>query len=164
MATKQNKRRRRVLALAPSTRGFGFAVLEGKDRLIDWGLKAIPREKNLRSVEEIGKMVSRVQPETVVLEDPRSAGVRRSGRIIALCDELGRRCTEWGVELVMVDRVKVRRHFFGKGKSSKFALAEALVQRFPEELGLWAPRKRKPWMSEDYRMDAFDAIAVGTVV
>ena len=28
----------RILAIAPSTRGFGFAVLEGQDTLVDWGV------------------------------------------------------------------------------------------------------------------------------
>lgn len=29
---------KRVLAIDPNSRGFGFAVLEGPDRLIDWGV------------------------------------------------------------------------------------------------------------------------------
>jgi hypothetical protein len=32
--------------------------------------------------------------------------------------------------------------------------------RFPEELGHRLPPKRKPWMSEDYRMGIFDAVAL----
>jgi len=41
----------RVLAIDPSTRGFGFAVLEGPDRLIDWGVKETKVDKNRRSLE-----------------------------------------------------------------------------------------------------------------
>jgi len=41
----KNEKVIRVLAIDPSTRGFGFAVLEGPSRLIDWGVKET-RSKN----------------------------------------------------------------------------------------------------------------------
>ena len=36
----------RILAIAPSSRGFGFAVLEGQEKLVDWGVKSIKGDKN----------------------------------------------------------------------------------------------------------------------
>ena len=42
-----------VLAIDPSTRGFGFAVLEGPNRLIDWGVKETKVDKNKRSLKVI---------------------------------------------------------------------------------------------------------------
>ena len=44
---------------------------------------------------------------------------------------------------------------------SKHEIAEILAKRFPEELGSRLPPKRRPWMSEDSRMDIFDAVAMG---
>ena len=41
----------RVLAIDPSTRGFGFAVLEGPERLIDWGVKETKIDKNKRTLK-----------------------------------------------------------------------------------------------------------------
>ena len=41
----------RVLAIDPSTRGFGFAVLEGPNRLIDWGVKETKTEQKRRTLE-----------------------------------------------------------------------------------------------------------------
>jgi hypothetical protein len=43
-------------------------------------------------------------------------------------------------------------------------LAEILATRFPEELAPRLPPKRKPWISEDYRMDIFDAVALAIVL
>ena len=39
-------------------------------------------------------------------------------------------------------------------------MAEILAKRLPEELGFRLPPKRRAWMSEDYRMDIFDAVAL----
>ncbi len=36
----------RVLAIDPNSRGFGFAVLEGGARLIDWGIRDTGRADN----------------------------------------------------------------------------------------------------------------------
>jgi len=45
-------------------------------------------------------------------------------------------------------------------QATKHALAEHLASRFPEELGFRLPKKRRFWMSEDSRMDMFDAVAL----
>jgi hypothetical protein len=48
------------------------------------------------------------------------------------------------------------------GASSKQEIAAAIANRFPE-LAPRLPRFRKPWMSEDYRMSIFDAVALGLI-
>ena len=39
-------------------------------------------------------------------------------------------------------------------------MAELLAKKFPDELASRLPPKRKPWKSEDSRMDIFDAVAL----
>jgi hypothetical protein len=55
----------------------------------------------------------------------------------------------------------VEQLFLGDQKGTKHDVAKVLAQKFPEELGDRLPPKRKPWMSEDYRMDIFGAVALG---
>jgi len=43
----------RILAIAPATRGFGFAVLEGLDMLADWGVKEAKGDKNNQSLGKV---------------------------------------------------------------------------------------------------------------
>ena len=57
----------RVLAIDPSTRGFGFAVLEGPNRLIDWGVKETKIDKNRRSLKLIDELVNDYQPYAMVV-------------------------------------------------------------------------------------------------
>jgi Holliday junction resolvasome RuvABC endonuclease subunit len=56
-------------------------------------------------------------------------------------------------------RAKVKQAFSESGASNKQEIAIAIARRFPE-LAPRLPRFRKPWMSEDYRMSIFDAVAL----
>ena len=67
------------------------------------------------------------------------------------------------IKVKLFSRERVRRFFLLKREGSKQDLAEILAQRFPEELGFRLPPKRRPWMSEDYRMQIFDAVALAIV-
>ena len=37
----QNQKLQRIIAIDPTTKGFGFAVMEGPEDLIDWGIKEV---------------------------------------------------------------------------------------------------------------------------
>src|SRR6266436_498973 len=72
----------RILAVAPSTRGVGFAVLEGQDLLADWGFKTVKKEaKNAQSLKKVEELLAQYQPGVLVLEDVSVKGSRRSPRI-----------------------------------------------------------------------------------
>ena len=74
----------RVLGIAPSSRGFGFALMEGKNSLVDWGVKTVKGDKNARSLSKLADLVSHYQPNVIALEDAWPQGSRRSSRIQAL--------------------------------------------------------------------------------
>src|SRR6266540_1403091 len=84
----------RVLAIDPSTRGFGFAVLERPDRLIDWGVKETRADKNQRSLKLIAELIDQYEPQVVVLEDYAGKGSRRCGRIENLIDDIRNLATQ----------------------------------------------------------------------
>src|SRR5260221_11246074 len=74
----------RILTIAPSSRGFGFAVFEGQEKLVDWGVKSIQWVKNTRSIEKAKKLIVNYQPGVIALEDISSPQCRRSARIQSL--------------------------------------------------------------------------------
>jgi hypothetical protein len=150
----------RILAITPSTRGFGFALLEGPDTLVDWGVKTVKGDKNAQSLAKVEEMIAHYQPGVLVLEDTSSKPFRRSGRIRTLGKRLITLAATRKVSVALFSREQVRRVFFADGRGTKHALAEILAQKFPEELGSRLPPKRRPWMSEDYRMGIFDAVAL----
>jgi Holliday junction resolvasome RuvABC endonuclease subunit len=150
----------RVLAIAPSTRGFGFAVLEGFEHLVDWGVKSVEENKNAQCLVKVEELIAHYLPTVVVLQNHSSEGSRHSARIRALGKRVVGLALRRKVKVKLFSNEQVKRAFFADGKGTKYALAEILAGRFPEELGFRLPPKRRAWMSEDYRMAIFDAVAL----
>jgi Holliday junction resolvasome RuvABC endonuclease subunit len=158
--TQPNQKHLRILAISPSTRGFGFAVLEGKATLIDWGVKSVKESKNTRCLAKIGTLIAHYQPTIIVLQNHSDRDSRRSARIRALSRLIVALASRRKVMVKLFSNAQIRRAFVPDGKGTKYALAEILAQRFPEELGHRLPPKRRAWMSEDSRMNIFEAVAL----
>ena len=62
------------------------------------------------------------------------------------------------VRLISITQVQWK--LLGDAKGTKFAVAQALATQFPVELAARLPPKRRAWMSEDPRMDIFDAVSL----
>jgi len=154
----------RVLAIAPSSRGFGFAVLEGPETLVDWGVKSMKGDKSIRSLEKVEELLALFRPGVIVLEDHSAKDSRRAARIRKLSKGIIALARRRNVTIALLLRQQVRQVFFADGQGTKYALAEILAARFPDELGFRLPPKRRPWMSEDYRMDIFDSVALALAV
>src|SRR5262249_9514985 len=153
----------RVLAVDPSTRGFGFAILEGPDRLIDWGVKETKVDKKRRSLRFIAELIHRYQPNVLVVEDYTGKGSRRCRRVRKLIKEISRLAVQRKIKVRNFSRLKVKQAFSESGTPNKCEIAIAIAKHFPE-LAPRLPRFRKPWMSEDYRMSIFDAVGFALTV
>jgi RNase H-fold protein (predicted Holliday junction resolvase) len=149
---------KRVLAVDPCTRGFGFAVLEGPDRLVDWGVKraCVGRGKNERSLELVSKLLAHHQPDAVVVEDCAGKGSRRCRRVRELIDGIRKLASEREIPSLGVSRSEIKSAF--APVRTKHQVAQAIAARFPE-LRPSLPPSRKCWMPEDARMAIFDAVA-----
>ena len=148
------KKEIRALAVDPSTRGFGFAVLEGPNRLIDWGVKETKTDKNKKTLKLVEDLIDRYQPSVIVVEDYEGKGSRRCHRIQALINDISRLASKQKIKVRSFSRAKVKQTFSQSGAVNKYENAVAIAKCFPE-LAARMPRFRKPWMSEDYRMSIF---------
>ena len=154
----------RVLGIAPSTRGFGFAVLEGKETLADWGTRSVPTDKNARSIAKVEDLITHYQPEVMVLQDHFAKDSRRPARIRVLIQGIIDLAPAHNVSVALFSRKQIDKVFFADGKGTKHARAEILAKRFPDELGFELPPKRRVTMKEDARMDIFDAVALALML
>jgi hypothetical protein len=146
-----------VLAIFPSTRGFGYAVLEGPTSLLDWGVKgARGGRKNIQSLRRARDLLRFYRPDVLVLEDYEGRGSRRAKRIEQLIDAIAAFAEKERVATASFSRAEVRDCF---GLTAKRQIAEAIARDFPE-LEPRLPPVRKIWMSEDARMNIFDAAAL----
>ena len=148
----------RVLAIDPTTRGFGFAVLEGAEMLIDWGVKETREDKNENSLNLISDLIDRYQQDVLVTENCKGKDSRRCHRVQGLTEDILRLCEDRKIRSRLISRFEVRKTFSQYEAFTKHQIAKVIAKEFPE-LTPRVPPYRKPWMSEDYRMAIFDAIA-----
>ena len=138
-------------------------MLDGQKTLVDWGVKSVQGDKNAQSLVKAGELMLHFQPQVLVLEDHSAEDSRRSHRIRALSQQILEAASNHRLHVALFPRAEVRKVFFADGKGTKHALAEILAKRFPEELGFRLPPKRRPWTSEYYQMNIFDAVALALV-
>lgn len=147
---------KRVMAIDPITRGFGFVVFEGPEQLVDWAVVETKEDKENRGLRRVADLLVRYRPDVLVLEDPTGRGSRRCARVRKLLDKVERLADRESVVVRRFSRVRVRRAFSISDAKTKYEIAVVIAKQFPE-LVPRLPRFRKPWMTEDDRMSLFDA-------
>jgi hypothetical protein len=148
---------KRVLAIDPTSRGFGFVVLESPATLVDWGVKVIRQPNETRAMARVLDLVRHYMPEIILVED-HNKGSRRCARIQSMLAGVGRLATEEGLKIRHVSVSRVKEVFRTFRAHTKHEIAHAVAQQLPE-LAPRLPPYRKAWMSEDYQMAIFDAAA-----
>lgn len=148
----------RVLSIDLTAKGFGFALLDAKVGLLDWGFCTIRASEDDRFMARLISRIDRGKPTALALENfaptkGRENALRRRDMIIRLAAE--RR-----LGTCHVSRTIIRRFL---GVTTKAEIARCLAARFPE-LRSRMPPERKPWMTEDERMHIFDALSFALVV
>ena len=147
---------KRVLALQPTTRGFGFCVFEGAQQPIDWGVKDIRKDKNKVSLAKISELIEFYAPEVLVVENFSGEGSRRAQRIERLIHQIAYVGDKKRIPVRSYSREEIRNAFRPFGAETKYEIAKVIARWLPGfESRL--PPVRKIWMSEDYRMAIFDA-------
>jgi hypothetical protein len=153
----------RVLAIAPSTRGFGFAIVEGGRALVDWGAKFVHGKKSIAAISSLKHMILHYEPIAVVMKAGRenANGNSKANIIVKSISELA---STHGIETTRFSRQEIIYAYFGSHRRTKHEVAQTIAHYFPDELGFELPPKRLPWMKEDYRMDIFEAVALALMV
>ena len=152
----------RILAIAPTSRGFGYAIMEEPSWLMAHGNKAILKNKNAGALKWVDKFIRFYQPSILMLPDVNASDTHRAARIKTLHQQIGALARKHQLKLKLINATKMRERLLGDPKGTKQAMAKTLAEMFPEELKSRLPPKRRAWMSEDPRMDIFDAVGLAT--
>ena len=153
----------RILAVALSAGGFGFVVMEGQNTIIECGRRVADGNKNAQSLAKLKKLLDFYWPGALVLQDVEAKGSRRAPRIRTLNRQIKRVAEKHKIEVKLISGKQLRSLLLGNPNGTKQEMAEMLAAQFPDELESRLPPKRKPWESEDSRMDIFDAMALAVV-
>jgi hypothetical protein len=151
----------RILSIALSRLGLGFAVLEGEKSLIETSVRSARKgDKNSLCLAKAEKLIAFYQPDILVLQDVMAKDSRRAPRIKMLHRQITKLAGKRKLKVTLLSEKHLRNLLLGDTKGTKHEMAEKLAKDFPNELALRLPPKRKPWKSEDGRMDIFDAVAL----
>ena len=153
----------RILAIALSYGGFGFVVMEGQKAIIEFGRRVADGDKNAQSLAKMNKLLNFYRPGVLVLQDVKAKGSRRYPRIRTLNRQIKRMAEKHKIKAKLISGKQLRDLLLGNPRGTKQEMAEVLATQFPDELASRLPPKRKPWRSEDARMDIFDAVALAKV-
>lgn len=142
----------RVVGLDPTSRGWVFAVVETSLGLVDHGLLRVRSTEAWR--EHAIAVVGRFDADALAIADPDRSRFRGEAlAVLRLVQDLH------ATKEIPVLTVDVYAHRRRLELSTKRHAAEHLASKYPELAGR-LPRKRKPWMSEDWSMNLFDALLV----
>lgn len=155
---KKSKKKSRVMAIAPQTRGFGYVVFDGPAIPHRWGVKEAS-SKNELNMFHIASLISEHRPEMVVVEDYAGEGSRRAKRIQLLIDDIASFAEGRGIGVYRYSRARMRECFSDMGAFTKYEIAIEIAKALPEFAPVLPP-KRKIWLPEDPRMGIFDAAAL----
>jgi hypothetical protein len=151
----------RLLAVALTSRGLGYAVLEGEESLLESSHTSVRNgDKNRQCLAKVKKLTAFYRPDALILQDVTAKDSRRNRRIKGLHGEVLRLAAKHRLAVELVSEKQLRSLLLGTARGTKHEMAEMLAKQFPDELALWLPPKRRPWQSADSRMDIFDAVAL----
>lgn len=145
-----------VLAVDLRPLSFGFAVFEGPDELLDWGIRNFRHGVNAVKVPmdaKLAMLLDQHAPDAVVMKKPRTATLSRMVRTIAALARVRR------IPVRLISRTVVRGAFPNDNRN-KYEVAKAIAGRFPE-LSPRLGHQRKLWEAEPYSTRIFDAAALG---
>jgi hypothetical protein len=153
----------RVLAIDLHPQRFGYAVLEGAEHLLDWGVRASPPGGDVGAVvadRQVATLLRLFLPSLVVVKKVIRKETSNSSGAEPILRSIRREASARSIPVCLVARSEVRETFRIFQAETKYEIAIVLTRIFPELFGKLPP-KRKTWKSEHPRMTIFDAAALG---
>ncbi len=165
MKNAEHFARDQVLAVYPTTTGFGWAIFEGSLSPVDWGVSTIKtrkgsdESKNARGLARFKKLLDQFQPSVVVLEQFEGSGARRADRIQLLCKSFVELARTRGIDVAVYSRSDIASVFEPLGAKTRYEIATAIAVHIDAFEHLLPPA-RQIWLAEHPRMGLFNAAAV----
>jgi len=154
---------RRILAIALRSRRFCFAVFEGPNSLLDWGMVFYPLNDGAQCATASKRVASLLRlyiPSVVIVGRARVLHVQNCSGVRPILRAIRRAASSRLIPVHLMKKAGVRKAFRLAHVKTKHEVASFVAQMFPELL--WKlPPKRRIWESEHPIMAMFDAVALG---
>jgi len=151
----------RLLGIAIRAPWLGFAELDARGRLLDWGMIFYQRRTadELRSAKRrLNAILARTNPTFIVIVLPGLKANERIASVRSVARSLRAAASRRSIQVVRLRRSAIRAAFAPCRARSKYQIAVALARAFPE-VSQKLPPVPKFWEKEDSKMALFDALA-----
>ena len=147
-----------VLSLYPNMHGLGYVLFETELRAVDWGIKTARRRKHETAMKQTNSLLRAFSPQHIILPT-RAPVVSGSRRLHKISTDIALLAENVGSHVHWYSRTDIKSCFAKHGAESKDAIVNVIARLLPE-FQQHVPPRRRIWMSEDYRMGLFDAVAL----
>ena len=149
-----------VLAIHPTSRGFGWVLFENAVTPVDWGLATVKTKRSARCLARFERLLNRYEPKVAVFEEFDEHPARRANRIQQLCRQMITLASDRGLRTPIYSRETIRETFESSGAKTRRDIALSVAEQI-EVFRRRLPRERKyQGESEDVRQSLFDAVAL----
>lgn len=149
-----------VLALAPCSRGFAFALFESPLSPVDWGVKEFRgNDWHTCAIAAVKQIVARHQPEVLVLKTQALRFHRPWHRAVRLQRSIHGYALEQAIAVHRFSGEEIRECFQDAGAITQYQIAQTIAGHIPA-FAPHLPPKRAPWTAEHPRMRLFEAVAL----
>jgi len=147
-----------VLAVHPTSRGFGWILFEGPSSPFDWGTVEVEGDKHAASLARVAELLKKSQPDVLALEAFDDDTARRAPRIQQIGKDIAELATNKGIEVAILSRAAIQTAFAASGARTREEIAEAIARHI-EPLRHRLPQRRKIWVGEQPSLSIFSAAA-----
>lgn len=148
-----------VLAIHPTSRGFGWVLFEGPRAPVLWGNASAKFKRSATSMKRFAALLRLYEPSTLILEQYDGPTAHRSQRIQDLAQTMRGFAEGREIDVVLYTREVVGREVAGDPKATRHIVARATALKLPF-FRRRLPHRRSSWQSEDERQSLFDALAL----
>lgn len=145
-----------VLAVHPTSSGFGWAVFDQSGELLEWSIASAKQGRKHQLADRFQKLLTRFAPSVLVLEAHEG---ERADRIVKLYRVFACAAADAGARGYTYDREAVAAALDIPARSSRYDVARTVAELLPE-LSHRIPRKQTGGRSEDPRQSLFAAAAL----
>lgn len=145
----------RIISIFINSLGFGFAVIDQKGELFDYGVITIRQKKTNKCLNRICQIIAYFEPQILLLENPE---VTKSRRIKTLITNVSK-FAENQYKVFKYSKEQIRNTFELFGAKNKFEISRKISEIYPE-LNTKLPEKRRLWDGEAYYQGIFDAMSL----
>lgn len=149
-----------ILAIYFNSRGYGFTVMKNPLEVIEKGMKCITPVDNTEVLKKVRKLIRRIQPERIIIEDHQGKGSNKSKRVIELLNKIKQFAKQKDIPLSAYSREQIRLVFGNWHASTRYEIAEVIARNVDAYKNLLFDKPKYPSV-EHFRSAQFDSASLG---